>query len=186
MLWLGMDFDLFRKYEIGGHSHFVDNRFRLLSEYLGDMLRSMIEMNRVLKMDKLCIIVIGNSSLEYELIESYKFFIEMGKKIGFKTLKTIHRNIDKTKKYSNADIGKIDDEYIIVMQKIANTDVSANDDEFISSIIRNQMIGFREKIKKDPGSSIKGRKPSKERLLKNVDKISEAIEKISEDIKIKG
>jgi len=185
MLWLGMDFDLFRKHEIGGHSHFIINRFRLLSEYLGDMLRSMIEMNRVLKENKLCVIVVGNSSLEYELIESHKFFAEMGEKIGFKPIKTIFRNIDKTRKYTSADIGKIDDEYILVMQKLDNADVSADDDDFISEVVREQMVKFREQIKKVQGTSIRGRKPTKERLLKNIDKISEAIESIPKDIKIK-
>ncbi len=185
MLWLGMDFDLFRKHEIGGHSHFIINRFRLLSEYLGDMLRSTIEMNRVLEKDKLCIIVVGNSSLEYELIESHKFFAEMGKKIGFEPIKTIFRNIDKTRKYTSADIGKIDDEYILVMQKVDDANVFADNDNFISDVVREQMVGFREQIKKNPGTSIRGRKPTNERLLKNVDKISEAIETIPEDIKIK-
>ena len=185
MLWLGMDFDLFRKHEIGGHSHFIMNRFRLLSEYLGDMLRSMIEMNRVLKKDRLCVIVVGNSSLEYELIESHKFFAEMGKRIGFKPIKTIFRNIDKTRKYTSADIGKIDDEYILVMQKIDDTTVSADDDNFIAEVVREQMIRFREQIKKVQGTSIRGRRPTKERLLKNIDKISEAIQTISEDIRIK-
>ena len=185
MLWLGMDFDLFKKHEIGGHSHFIMNRFRLLSEYLGDMLRSMIEMNRVLKKDKLCVIVVGNSSLEYELIESHKFFADMGKKIGFKPIKTIFRNIDKTRKYTSIDIGKIDDEYILVMQKVDNADISADDDKFVSDVVKEQMIKFREQVKKNPGTSIKGKKPSIERLLKNVDKISEAIETISDDIKIK-
>jgi DNA modification methylase len=185
MLWLGMDFDLFRKHEIGGHSHFIINRFRLLSEYLGDMLRSMIETNRVLKKDKLCVIVVGNSSLEYELIESHKFFAEMGKKIGFKPIKTIFRNIDKTRKYTSADIGKIDDEYILVMQKVDDTNISADEDNFVSDVVREQVVGFREQIKKCQGTSIRGRKPTNDRLLKNVDKISEAIETISEDIKIK-
>ncbi len=185
MLWLGMDFDLFRKHEIGGHSHFIVNRFRLLSEYLGDMLRAMIEMNRVLKKDKVCVIVVGNSSLEYELIESHKFFAEMGKKIGFKPIKTIFRNIDKTRKYTSADIGKIDDEYIVVMRKVAEANISAEDDNFVSDVVREQMLWFREQIKKCQGTSIRGRKPTNERLLKNVDKISEAIETISEDIKIK-
>lgn len=185
MLWLGMDFDLFRKHEIGGHSHFISNRFRLLSEYLGDMLRSMIEMNRVLKKDKFCVIVVGNSSLEYELIESHKFFAEMSKKIAFEPVKTIFRKIDKTRKYTSADIGKIDEEYIVVMQKLNDTNVSADDDNFISEVVREQMLGFKEQIKKCQGTSIKGRMPSKERLLRNIDKISEAIEKIPEDIKIK-
>jgi DNA modification methylase len=185
MLWLGMDFDLFRKHEIGGHSHFIMNRFRLLSEYLGDMLRSMIEMNRVLKKDKLCVIVVGNSSLEYELIESHKFFADMGKKIGFKPIKTIFRNIDKTRKYSSADIGKIDDEYILVMQKVDNPNVSSDDDNFVSDVVKEQLMQFREQVEKNPGSSIKGKKPSRERLLKNIEKLNEAIETIPNDIKIK-
>ncbi|MFZ8832678.1 MAG: DNA methyltransferase [Candidatus Caldipriscus sp.] len=186
MLWLGMDFDLFRKHEIGGHSHFIMNRFRLLSEYLGDMLRSMIEMNRVLKKDKICVIVVGNSSLEYELIESYKFFAEMGEKIGFKPIKTLFRNIDKSKKYTSADIGKIDNEYILIMQKVDDINISSDDDNFIVEIVKEQMIRFRDQIAKNPGSSIKGKKPSKERLMKNIDKIDEAIENINNDIKIKN
>jgi len=186
MLWLGMDFDLFRKHEIGGHSHFIINRFRLLSEYLGDMLRSMIEMNRVLKKDKLCVIVVGNSSLEYELIENHKFFAAMAKHIGFEPIKTIFRNIDKTKKYTSADIGKIDDEYILIMLKNNDTEIMADNDDFIEEIVKEQMNGFRKQIKHIQGTSIRGRKPTKERLFKNIDKITEAIETISQDIKIKG
>jgi len=184
MLWLDMDFDLFKKYEIGAHSHFIYNRFRLLSEYLGDMLRVMVEMNRVLKKNKLCVIVVGNSSLEYELIESYKFFAEMSKFVGFKVIKTYFRNIDKTKKYANADIGKIDDEYILVLQKVANSDVASDNDDFVVDIVTQQMIRFKKQIEKVQGTSIKGRRPTKERLLRNIDKIEEAIQYIREDIKM--
>lgn len=186
MLWLGMDFDLFRKHEIGGHSHFIMNRFRLLSEYLGDMLRSMVEMNRVLKKGKICAIVVGNSSLEYELIESHKYFSAFTTHIGFKHVKTIFRNIDKTRKYTSAEIGKIDDEYIVVLEKVLNYKNSVNDTEFIANEVKNQMVAFREQIRKNPGTSIRGRRPTKDRLLKNVDKISEAIETIKDDIKIKA
>ncbi len=186
MLWLGMDFDLFRKHEIGGHSHFIANRFRLLSEYLGDMLRSMIEMNRVLKGGKLCVIVVGNSSLEYELIESHRFFAEMAGNIGFEPIKTIHRNIDKTKKYTSADVGKIDDEYILVMQKTEDAGVTADNDGFISEIVTEQMINFSEQVKRVQGTSIRGRRPTKERLLKNIGRINNAIETIPQDVKIKA
>ncbi len=184
MLWLGMDFDLFRKHEIGAHSHFIYNRFRLLSEYLGDMLRVMIEMNRVLKKNKLCVIVVGNSSLEYELIESYKFFAEMSKSIGFKPLKIYFRNIDKTRKYTSTDIGKIDDEYILILQKVADSKVTSNNDNFIVEIVTQQMEKFKKQIEKIQGTSIRGRNPTKERLLKNIEKIKEAISHIPEDIKI--
>lgn len=185
MLWLGMDFDLFKKHEIGAHSHFIYNRFRLLSEYLGDMLRAMIEMNRVLKENKLSVIVVGNSSLEYELIESYKFFAEMSKFIGFKPIKTYFRNIDKTRKYTSADIGKIDDEYILILQKEKNAEVTAEDDDFIVDIVTQQMNNFKKRIERVQGTSIRGRKPTRERLLKNIEKIEEAINHIPEDIKIK-
>jgi len=185
MLWLGMDFDLFKKHEIGAHSHFIYNRFRLLSEYLGDMLRAMIEMNRVLKENKLCVIVVGNSSLEYELIESYKFFAEMSKFIGFKPIKTYFRNIDKTRKYTSEDIGKIDDEYILILQKVKDAEVTSEDDDFIVDVVTQQMINFKKRIENVQGTSIKGRKPTKERLLKNIEKIEEAINHIPEDIKIK-
>lgn len=106
MLLLGMDFTLFKKNEIGGHSRFASNRFRLLSKYLADMLRCMIEMNRVLKKGKFCVIVVGNSRIEHEIIESHKFFARMGSKIGFRTVKTILREIDKRKKYTSPAIGK--------------------------------------------------------------------------------
>lgn len=186
MLWLGMDFDLFRKHEIGGHSHFIMNRFRLLSEYLGDMLRAMIEMNRVLKKNKLCVIVVGNSSLEYELIESHKYFSAFADKIGFKHIKTYFRNIDKTRKYTSADIGQIDDEYIVVFKKVSNPQNQASDDDFIAEEVKKQMLNFREQIKNNPGSSVRSRRPTQKRLLQNVKKITEAIETIKADIKIKS
>jgi len=185
MLWLGMDFDLFKKHEIGAHFHFIYNRFRLLSEYLGDMLRAMIEMNRVLKKGRLCVIVVGNSSLEYELIESHKFFAEMSKFVGFKPIKTYFRNIDKTRKYTSADIGKIDDEYILILQKVADSDVTADSDDFIADVVTQEMTKFKKQIEKVQGTSISGRRPTKERLRKNIDKIEEAIQHIRENVKIK-
>lgn len=185
MFWLGMNVSIFKKQEIGGHSHFVKNRFRLLSEYLGDMLRVMIEMNRVLKKGKICAIVVGNSSLEYELIESYVYFESFAKKIGFQHIKSFFRNIDKSKKYTNASIGKIDDEYIVVLKKTTNSPISSTDDNLIAKEVKIQMEAFRKKIKTNPGSSIRGRKPTLERISQNVERIGEAIETINSDIKIK-
>jgi len=186
MLWLGMDFDTFRKHEIGGHSHFIANRFRLLTEYLADMLRSMIEMNRVLKDGGVCVIAVGNSSLEYELIESYKHFLAFAKYLNFKPIKAIFRNIDTTKKYTSRDIGKIDDEYIIVLEKEKDLQgISANDDGFIEEIVTKQMKEFERKVIENPGSSLRGKRVSQQRLEKNAERIAEAIELIPENIKIK-
>ncbi|KUK31754.1 MAG: DNA methyltransferase C1 [Thermoanaerobacterales bacterium 50_218] len=184
MIWLDMDFGAFKKQEIGGHSQFVNNRFRLLSRYLGDMLRALIEMNRVLKKGHLCVIVIGNSSLEYEAIESHKFFAAMAACTGFKNLKTIPRSIDKTRKYTSSEIGKIEDEYLILLQKTAEVEVSASDDDFVTTVVEQQMHSFREKVKEKPGTGVRGKKPSEERLKKNIEKLDEAIAKIAEDIRL--
>ena len=186
MLWLGMNYEDFRKHEIGGHSHYIANRFRLLSEYLADMLRSMIEMNRVLVEGGVCVIAIGNSSLEYELIESYKRFLDFASYLNFRPIKTIFRNIDTTKKYTSKDIGKIDDEYIIVLEKTNNIGISSKDDAFVEEVVTKQMKEFEQRVKENPGSSLRGKRVSEKRLKQNADRIAEAIRLIPQDIKIKG
>lgn len=185
MAWLGMDYVAFRQQEIGGHSHFIMNRFRLLSEYLGDMLRAMIEMNRVLKHNSVCAIVIGNSSLEYELIESHKFFVSMASDIGFEVKKLLFRNIDVSRKYHNQDIGKIDNEYIVVLQKVKNTPITFDDDYFVSHIVRREILKFKEQVDANPGSSLRGKRVSPERLRQNSKRIEAAISMIEQDIKLK-
>lgn len=186
MLWLGLDYDNFRKHEIGGHSHFIANRFRLLTEYLADMLRSMMEMNRVLEREGVCVVAVGNSSLEYELIESYKFFLAFAKYVGFRPVKVIFRNIDTTRKYTSRDIGKIDDEYIVVLEKERDLQgISAKDDGFVEEVVTQLVIKFEQRVKEKPGSSLRGKRVSKERLEKNIERIAEAIKFIPQDIKIK-
>ncbi|MBI1859242.1 MAG: hypothetical protein HYR97_09050 [Candidatus Melainabacteria bacterium] len=184
MYFLDIDVNKFKKNEIGGHSHFIANRFRLLSEYLWDMLRVMIEMNRALKKNKYCVIVVGNSSLEYELIESHKFFKAFASAVGFKHEITLFRNIDKTRKYTSKAIGQIDDEYIIVFKKQTESMIDKSDDVAVTNLIRSELLSFRAKIQKSPGSSLGSKKPTKKRLGDNVVKIDEAIKNIDSDIKI--
>ncbi|TXT57807.1 MAG: DNA methyltransferase C1 [Candidatus Thorarchaeota archaeon] len=185
MFWLDMDFGLFRKHEIGAHSHYVANRFRLLTEYLADMLRAMIEMNRVMKIEGICAIVVGNSSLEYELIESYKHFSSFAPEIGFKIQKTIYRNIDTKRKYTSTDIGNIDDEYILVLQKKSSCPIPSTDNEFVTQIVSKEMEKFQKQVNSVQGTSITGRKPTKERLRENIERIAEAITHLPKDIKMK-
>ncbi len=165
MLWLDMEFSLFKKNEIGKHSRFSGNRFRLLSCYLGDMLRCMIEMNRVLKKDKFCVIVVGNSRVEYELIESHKFFVSMGAKIGFRHIKTLFREIDKRKKYTSPAIGKINEEYILVLQKVQDSPFSVDEEDFILEVVKEEMLRFRNQVK-------------------NTAKLDAAIEKLPLDVRV--
>ncbi|MBI3740347.1 MAG: hypothetical protein HY257_01155 [Chloroflexi bacterium] len=185
MAWLGMDYYAFRLQEIGGHSHFIANRFRLLSEYLGDMFRAMIEMNRILKSDHICAIVVGNSSLEYELIESHKFFSAMAKDAGFETRKTLFRNIDATRKYHNQDIGKINTEYILVLQKIGDAPAKSNNDAFVASVVRREMLKFKKRVDKNPGSSVHAKRLPITRIRQIPKRLEAAIATIEKDIGIK-
>jgi len=185
MAWLNMDYVAFRQREIGGHSHFITNRFRLLSEYLGDMLRAMIEMSRVLMPSNVCAIVIGNSSLEYELIESHKFFAAMAPDAGFVLKKLLFRNIDIKRKYHNQEVGKIDNEYIIVLQKVANPPTTADNDDFIARVVRREMLKFKEQVDKSPGSSLRGKRVSMERLKQNPKRLEAAIATIRKDVRLK-
>jgi site-specific DNA-methyltransferase (cytosine-N4-specific) len=167
MLWLDLDFSLFKENEIGKHSRFSGNRFRMLSCYLGDMLRCMIEMNRVLKKGKFCVIVVGNSSVERELIESHRFFARMGEKIGFKPIKTLFREIDQRKKSNSPAIGKINEEYILVLQKVEESPFSADENDFIVEVVKEEMLKFKDQVSHP----------------KNIAKLDAAIEKLLLDIK---
>ena len=142
----------------------------------------MIEINRVLRKGGICVIAIGNSSLEYELIESYKHFLAFAPYLNFKTIKTIFRNIDTTRKYTSKNIGKIDDEYIIVLEKTNDININSRDNGFVEDIVAKQMREFEQKVQKTPGSSLRGKKVSEKRLKQN----AEAIKSIPQDIKIKG
>ncbi|MDH7577266.1 MAG: DNA methyltransferase [Bacillota bacterium] len=184
MLWLGLDFGLFKQHEIGGHSQFIANRFRLLARYLGDMLRALCEMHRVLKKGKLCVVVVGNSSLEYELIETHKFLAALAARAGFAHLKSIFRNIDVTRKYTNVEVGKIEDEYILVFQKLNEDGARAGDEEFIMDAVREQMERFGAQIARVQGTSVRGRRPGRQRLSKNIEKIGEAIRLVPRDVKV--
>jgi len=186
MFWLDLDFKKFRKHEIGAHSHFIHNRFRLLSKYLGDILRALLEMNRVLKDSKFTIIVVGNSIIEYEFIESWKFISDMASKVGFKLIKVYHRPIDPSRKYTSRDIGNINDEYIIILQKVKDVNINVNDNNFIANIVCYELEKFFEQVKRSPGSGVvySRKKPSKDRLEQNIEKLKEAITNVKKDISI--
>jgi hypothetical protein len=185
MAWLGMDYVAFRRQEIGGHSHFIANRFRLLSEYIGDMLRAMIEMSRVLKMGGVCVIVVGNSSLEFELIESYKFFSSMAADAGFTVRKTLFRNIDTTRKYNSVGVGKINNEHLVVFEKTASPKGSALDDTFIAHVTLREMTKFKAQVDETPGSYRNGKNVSDERISQNPARLAAAMSTIESDIRIK-
>lgn len=187
MTLLGLDYDFFTLHEIGAHSHFIYNRFRLLTEYWADMFRSIVEINRVLKNDGYFAIVIGSSCVEFESIESYKHFTKMGEKIGLIPIKTLHRNIDVDRKYTSKDIGNINEEFIVVFKKKGHNDYLVQDmveelwKEFSDPNVRAKRLEISgDCFNRGP------RKLTKERLDKNIQKMQDAMNNISKDIRIKN
>jgi site-specific DNA-methyltransferase (cytosine-N4-specific) len=183
MMWLGMDYSAFKEHEIGGHSHFILNRWRLLTEYLADMFRSINEMKRVLKKGSICVIVVGNSTIEYEVIESYKHFIRIGERIDFPMVRVYSRNIDVTRKYTSREIGNIEDEYIVVFKKRDEEENYVSNNAILSFVIA-ELESMKDRIGKHPGTCTRGKKVPTERLFKNIDRIDEAISLASKDIEM--
>lgn len=141
LLWLGLPFRNFQSREIGSHSKFASNRLRMLSQYLSDMIRASMQMTRVLKPNKYCCVVIGNSSVEHLIIENHQFLKKAGEFTGLDFEYEVLRNIDKTRKSTSWEIGNIDDEYVMFFRKREHNQLSPND---IAMCVKEMMINFRE------------------------------------------
>ncbi|MCK4896398.1 MAG: hypothetical protein KAS47_06280, partial [Candidatus Heimdallarchaeota archaeon] len=62
-----------------------------ISSYNKDMEKTYLEMDRVLKKDKYCVIIIGNARINKEEIKTVEMTINQFQKMGYK----LERNIDK-------------------------------------------------------------------------------------------
>ncbi|MFX1251303.1 MAG: DNA methyltransferase [Promethearchaeota archaeon] len=184
MAWLGFDWKPFKEHEIGCHSQFINNRFRLLSKYLADMFRVFIEIKRTLKPNAFCCIVIGNSCLEYEIIESHKHFAAMGNRIGLKWQKSEFRQINVKKKYSSKPIGNINNEYIVILKKTDEKMYSNKDEGIILEFVKKRLLDFKKHILVSNGTCLRGKTLSEQRIAQNKRKYLDAIQKCHEDIKI--
>ncbi|MFX0061150.1 MAG: DNA methyltransferase, partial [Candidatus Hermodarchaeota archaeon] len=182
MAWLGFDWKPFKDHEIGCHSQFINNRFRLLSKYLADMFRVFIEIKRVLKPNAFCGIIIGNSCLEYEIIESQKHFAAMGNRLGLKWQKSVFRQINVKKKYSNKSIGNINNEYIVILKKTDEIIYSNKHEGIILDFVKKRLLDFKKHILVSKGTCLRGKTLSEQRIAQNKKKYFDAIQKCQEDI----
>ncbi|MEM4736169.1 MAG: DNA methyltransferase [Candidatus Thorarchaeota archaeon] len=183
MFWLDMDFAQFRRHEIGSHSRFVPNRFRLLSQYLGDMFRSLAEMNRVLREYRMCVIVMGNSTVEGELIETHRLLSSMSTAAGFEHLKTLYRRIDTSRKYTSLEIGKINNEYILLLRKVSHAYLTAGQDCLVEEVVRRQLTSLLERMIQ-PSSTADMTTPAMQNACR-VTKITEALSRVAQDTRLR-
>ena len=177
---LGYDYRKFAKGEIGAHGHFISNRWRLLTEYLGDMFHSIYEMIRIVKRGSVICIVIGDSCLEYERIKTHKHLEKIGKLLGLSHHITLSRNIDITSKSTSKDIGNIFTEKLIFYskEKELEKEIKSLAHEFIEATL----LKYLDHVKSSKGSCLRN-KPylSKERQELAVERVEEAILRIKED-----
>lgn len=161
LFFLDLDFDNFRKREIGAHSRFPQNRFMLLAQYIIDMQKVLIEANRVLKKNKHLVIVVADTKIENETIYSDRLFTELCEILNFEPICVYKRKIPKYRKYINSSLGKIDEENIIIFKKVSEYGNKYMDSDAISNnfaikklmeiearIISNEELDRKEKKKK--------------------------------------
>lgn len=84
---LGHDIDIIRKDFIGVRGKGKDK----ITSYNNDMEKTYLEMDRVLKKDKYCVIIIGNARINKEEIKTVEMTINQFQNMGYK----LERNIDK-------------------------------------------------------------------------------------------
>jgi len=58
-------------------------------------------------------------------------------------------------------------------------------DNYIAQIVKREMLKFKEQVDSNPGSSLRGKKVTQERLKQNSFRLASAIETIEKDIKFK-
>jgi len=143
----GVDFDTFRKNELGAHSHFIYNRFLAVAEYFEGMYRCLQHICRVLKEGRVCCIVIGDSTVEGEYINTHKFFKEMGNEIGLEVKLDILRNINVERKYLSKTIGKINQEHVLIFEKTKNNWENGDSIEYTRKLIKRLLKKCKEKNK---------------------------------------
>jgi len=121
-----MDFNTFKRNELGSHSHYIYNRFKTVAEYFEGIYKSFQQMSRILKPGKVCCIVVGDSTVEGEYINTHQYFKEIGKEVGLELKADILRNIDVESKYLSKTIGKINQEHVLIFEKVSEDWEKAN------------------------------------------------------------
>jgi site-specific DNA-methyltransferase (cytosine-N4-specific) len=121
-----MDFKTFKRNELGSHSHYIYNRFKTVAEYFEGIYKCFQQMSRILKPSKVCCVVVGDSTVEGEYINTHQYFKEIGKEVGLEIRVDILRNIDVESKYLSKTIGKINQEHVLIFEKVSEDWEKAN------------------------------------------------------------
>jgi len=119
LLWLGHDPETFKKIEIGSHRKYsskgagraTEQTFQAEFEVIFQWLRTR------LRDRKFACFVIGDSTLDGQLIDNASLLSEAGSLTGFREVARLDRAINANRKSFNPKIGKIKTEKILILQK---------------------------------------------------------------------
>jgi DNA modification methylase len=120
MLWLGMDQSEFKKQEIGSHRKYsrkgpeaaTAETFRREMSTILDWLR------KHLKPGGYACFVVGDSTLNGQVIDNATLIAGAGEQHGFRTAARLSRRMQDNKKAFNPAIGKIKHEQILILQHV--------------------------------------------------------------------
>ncbi len=119
LIWLGYDPELLKKVEIGSHRKYsAKGRNRATPETFRNEFRKVFHwLRHRLRTRRHACFVIGDSTINGELIDNASILSETGSGAGFKEVARIKRTIAPTKKAFNPKIGRIKTESILILQK---------------------------------------------------------------------
>jgi len=101
------------------------NKSKILKKYFAEMKQVIYEMYRVLKNNKYCVIVVGNSTMRGYEVQTHKNIEILGQSAGFTAIANIERELDRNKRMMPISFNSQNDgieqrmhkEYIIIFQK---------------------------------------------------------------------
>jgi DNA modification methylase len=134
-----MDFKTFKRRELGSHSNYINNRFKTVAEYFEGLYKCFQQMSRILKPGRVCCVVVGDSTVEGEYIKTHQYFKEIGKEVGLEIKVDILRNIDIESKYLSKTIGKINQEHVLIFEKV-NEDWEKADPKAYTRILLGKLL----------------------------------------------
>jgi DNA modification methylase len=99
---------------------------RVVAKYFNEMKLVIGEMHRVLKSNKYCIVVVGNSTVRGYLVQTNKHLEELGRSVGFDIVANMAREIDRNKRMMpisfnsgrNGIEHRMHEEYILIFGKL--------------------------------------------------------------------
>ncbi|PDW01143.1 hypothetical protein A9Q02_21245 [Candidatus Chloroploca asiatica] len=119
MIWLGMDQPKFKQEEIGSHRKYSSKSIKgaTIETFRQEMSIIFSWLKLHLRNGKYACFVIGDSTIKAQRYNNADVLIEAAQPYGFTEVARISRRMQDTKKAFNPAIGKIKDEYILILQK---------------------------------------------------------------------